>query len=101
MSAITRVDKGMPKIESKLVNLFAGVLSSVDVPVKLSCLAHVNPLEAHGEPTLHTLQWQERLRQAMAAEAPGEERRLGPYLEHVEAIDRLRERAAKENENLR
>jgi predicted RNase H-like nuclease (RuvC/YqgF family) len=101
MQAITRVDKGMPKIESKLINLFAGVLSSVDIPVKLSCLAHVNPLEANGEQTLYTLQYQEKLRQAMAADVQGEDRKVGPYLEHVEAIDRLRERAAKENDNLR
>jgi len=96
MSAMTRVDKGMPKIESKLVNLFAGVLSSAEVPVKLSSLAHVNPLERNGEQTLFTLAYQEQLRQALAAD-PEEDRRLGPFLEHVEAIDRLQERAAAEN----
>jgi hypothetical protein len=45
----------MPKIESKLTNLFAGVLSSVEVPVLISFIAHINPLEMNGEQTLFTL----------------------------------------------
>jgi len=101
MAAITRVDKGMPKIDSKLVNLFAGVLSSVEVPVKLSTLAHVNPLESNGEQTHYTLSYQEKLRQAMAADPQAEDRKLGPYMEHVEAIESLQVRAAIENANLR
>lgn len=102
MSAITRVDKGMPKIDSKLVTLFAGVLSSVEVPVKLSSLAHVNPLESNGEQTLFTLAYQEKLRQVFSeADPQADPKKLGPYMEHVEAIESLQERAAVENLNLR
>lgn len=37
----------------------------------------------------------------MAADPQAEDRKLGPYMEHVEAIESLYERAAIENANLR
>ena len=91
----------MPKIESKLTNLFAGVLSSVEVPVLISFIAHINPLEMNGEQTLFTLEFQDKVKQFLKSEESTENKKLGPFLEHLDSLQKLVKRATKEKENLK
>lgn len=52
---MTKIEVPIPKIETKLTNMVAGILTSKQKPVSVSMIAHINPLDKNYEETLNTL----------------------------------------------
>ena len=98
IAGLTNIVKVTPKTESKLTNIFAGILSSRVKPVKISFLAHINPLDINNDQTLFSLQYQDKLKKCLLEDSVNV--RIDPYEEHIATLGKLMERVAKENENL-
>jgi len=46
------------------------------------------------------LQYQDKVKQILKTDDSGQDKKLGPFLEHLDSLQKLMKRATKENENL-
>lgn len=95
---MTKIEVPIPKIDSKLSNMVAGILTSKEKPVQVSMIAHVNPLDKNYEDALITLMYQDKIKQSLVSEQKNKSD--GPYAEHFDTLERLYQRVTKEHQGL-
>jgi hypothetical protein len=101
LADLQNIDVPLPKLNSSLTNMLAGLLTNREKSVSVAHIAHVNLTESHFEEALLTLQLQESFKKAAQVEIHFRDTLEGSYQEHLEAVTKLLRRAEKENEALK